>query len=93
MHLQVNGKVNSIMLDNCKKVGVVFESVVACFEAVNCSGLQVQVTTSCPSLNIDKTDGAQVRCSARPCSACAARGNWSYDARCCPAAQLTASLR
>lgn len=49
------------MLDNCKKVGVVFESLVACFEAVNCSGLQVQCTTSCPSLNVDKTDGAQVR--------------------------------
>ena len=59
--MQVKGKVNSIMLDACKKVGIVFESVVAAFEAVNCNGLQIQCLGSCPTLNIDKTDGVQVR--------------------------------
>ena len=49
------------MLDACKKVGIVFDAVVASFEAVNSSTLQVQCTGSCPSLNIDKTDGVQVR--------------------------------
>jgi adenylyl cyclase-associated protein len=59
--MQVKGKVNSVMMDACKKVGIVFESVVASFEAVNCSSLQIQCTGACPSLNIDKTDGAQAR--------------------------------
>ena len=30
------------MLDACKKVGVVFEAVVASFEAVNCASLQAR---------------------------------------------------
>jgi adenylyl cyclase-associated protein len=58
--LQVNGKVNSILLDSCQKVGIVFHSVVACLEAVNCASIQVQCVATCPTLNIDKTDGAQV---------------------------------
>ena len=33
---------NTIMLDACKKVGVVFEAVVASFEAVNCASLQAR---------------------------------------------------
>ena len=59
-YVQVQGKVNSVMLDACKKVGLVFEAVVASFEAVNCSSLQIQCTGTCPSLAIDKTDGVQV---------------------------------
>lgn len=65
-HMQVKGKVNTIMLDACKKVGVVFEAVVASFEAVNCAGLQVQCTGACPLVNLDKTDG----CQARPLVTC-----------------------
>lgn len=58
--LQINGKVNSIMVDGCRKLGLVFESVVAVVEVVNSSDIKLQVTGGCPSLNIDKTDGAQV---------------------------------
>jgi adenylyl cyclase-associated protein len=57
---QVKGKVNSVMMDACKKVGIVFDAVVASFEAVNCSALEIQCTGSCPCLSIDKTDGVQV---------------------------------
>jgi len=58
--VQVKGKINSICVDNCKKVGVVFESVVATVEVVNCKRVQLQCTGSLPSITLDKTDEAQL---------------------------------
>jgi len=58
--IQVKGKVNSISMDDCKKVAVVFENLLASFEVVNCSGLEVQVTGKVPSFAIDKTSGCQL---------------------------------
>jgi len=57
----VQGKVNNITLDGCRKVGLLFASVVSSCEAVNCASLQLQCTGACPTLAIDKTDGVQVR--------------------------------
>lgn len=59
--IQINGKVNGITLDGCKKTAVVFENCVASFEMVNCQSCQVQVTGAVPTVAIEKTDGAQVR--------------------------------
>lgn len=59
--VQVLGKVNTVMLDKCRKVGLVFGSVVSTVELVNCSSCKVQCNTACPTLNVDKTDGVQVR--------------------------------
>jgi len=39
--LQVKGKCNAISIDKSRKVGVVFEDVIASCELVNCSGVQV----------------------------------------------------
>ncbi len=58
--LQVKGKVNAITIDQCKKTGVVFDSLVASCELVNSSNLQVQVTGVMPTIAIDKCDGVQV---------------------------------
>jgi adenylyl cyclase-associated protein len=82
--MQVKGKVNSVMMDTCKKVGIVIESVVASFEAVNCSNLQIQCTCACPSLNIDKTDGAQARldCSVPDGLNKAMPNTWDWTSGC-----------
>ena len=58
--MQVKGKLNAITIDQCKKVGIVFDSLVASCELVNSSGLQVQVTGVMPTIAIDKCDGVQV---------------------------------
>eukprot|EP00730_Choanoeca_flexa_P003399 TRINITY_DN11396_c0_g1_i4.p1 TRINITY_DN11396_c0_g1~~TRINITY_DN11396_c0_g1_i4.p1 ORF type:complete len:480 (+),score=179.98 TRINITY_DN11396_c0_g1_i4:32-1441(+) len=58
--IQVKGKVNSITVDGCKKVAIVFDNLVSAFEIVNCQRIQVQVTGLCNTVNIDKTDGVQV---------------------------------
>lgn len=39
----VKGKINSITLDSCKKTSVVFDSVVAAMEFINCQSVQMQV--------------------------------------------------
>lgn len=41
--LVVKGKVNSIVMDSCRKSSVVFDSVVSSIEFVNCQSVQMQV--------------------------------------------------
>lgn len=44
--LQVRGKCNAISIDKSRKVGVVFEDVIASCELVNCTGVQVRRSSS-----------------------------------------------
>eukprot|EP00123_Amoebidium_parasiticum_P019348 comp24681_c0_seq1/m.46830 comp24681_c0_seq1/g.46830 ORF comp24681_c0_seq1/g.46830 comp24681_c0_seq1/m.46830 type:complete len:197 (-) comp24681_c0_seq1:336-926(-) len=62
--IKINKKVNSIVLDSCKKTAVVFDTTVAGFEIVNCQSVQVQVLKTVPLVNIDKTDGVHIYLSA-----------------------------
>ena len=59
--VQVQGKVNTITLDECSKTGLVFQDLLASCEVVNCSSVQVQATGTVHTLAIDKSDGVQVR--------------------------------
>uniref|UniRef100_A0ACD5X6D9 Uncharacterized protein n=1 Tax=Avena sativa TaxID=4498 RepID=A0ACD5X6D9_AVESA len=58
--LQVNGKVNNITVDKCTKFGIVFKDVVAAFEVVNCSGVEVQCQGTAPTISIDNSSGCQL---------------------------------
>ena len=58
--IQVEGKVNAITLDSCKRSQLVFKDVVSSVEIVNCSSVEVQVTGNAPTVTIDKTDGCQL---------------------------------
>ncbi|CAN9504212.1 unnamed protein product [Ophioblennius macclurei] len=58
--LQVKGKINSITLDNCKKMALVFQDVVGVVEVINCRRIEIQVTGKVPIISINKTDGCQV---------------------------------
>ncbi|KNC31171.1 hypothetical protein FF38_14273 [Lucilia cuprina] len=58
--LTVKGKVNNVVLDSCKKCSLVFDSVVASIEFVNCQSVQMQVLGFVPTISIDKTDGCQM---------------------------------
>ncbi|XP_066268121.1 adenylyl cyclase-associated protein 1-like isoform X3 [Branchiostoma lanceolatum] len=58
--LQIKGKVNSITLDSCKKVALVFHDVIAAVDFINCQRIQAQVTGKTPIFNVDKTDGCQI---------------------------------
>merc|ERR1712099_44978 len=55
--LKVEGKVNNIVVDGCKKMAVVFDNVVSSCEFINCQSVQMQVLGKVPTISIDKTDG------------------------------------
>ena len=55
--IQITGKLKSVIVDSCTKVGVVFDTAISACEIVNCKSVQVQSTNLCPSFAIDKTDG------------------------------------
>ncbi|KFV75093.1 Adenylyl cyclase-associated protein 1, partial [Dryobates pubescens] len=58
--LQIKGKINSITLDNCKKLGLVFDDVVGIVEIINSRDVKVQVLGKVPTISINKTDGCHV---------------------------------
>ncbi|CAH8438501.1 unnamed protein product [Dicrocoelium dendriticum] len=62
--LQIKGKVNSLMLDKCKKTGAVFDDIIASVDVVNCQSVQVQSMGKLQTVNVDKTDGCQIYLSA-----------------------------
>lgn len=41
--LTIKGKVNSIVMDSCRKSSIVFDSLVSSIEFVNCQSVQMQV--------------------------------------------------
>jgi len=58
--VKVTGKINTILLDSCKRVAVVFESAVSGCEIVNSNSVEIQITGKVPSIAIDKTSGIQL---------------------------------
>ncbi|XP_031830883.1 adenylyl cyclase-associated protein 1 isoform X3 [Nomia melanderi] len=62
--LVIKGKVNSIVMDSCRKSSIVFDSVVSSIEFVNCQSAQMQVLGKVPTISIDKTDGCQMYLSS-----------------------------
>ncbi|XP_064597036.1 adenylyl cyclase-associated protein 1-like isoform X2 [Liolophura sinensis] len=56
----IKGKVNSVIVDSCKKVGVVVEDVISSIEFVNCQSVKGQIMGKAPTVSIDKTDGCMV---------------------------------
>lgn len=58
--IQVEGKVNTISIDQCKDCGILFHDVIATCEMVNSSGLQVQTKGRVPTMSIEKVDGCQL---------------------------------
>merc|ERR1719184_659153 len=58
--VKVNGKCNNIIIDSCKKVAVVFDTVVSSVEFINCQSVQMQVLGKVPTISVEKTDGCQM---------------------------------
>ncbi|OCT76493.1 cyclase associated actin cytoskeleton regulatory protein 2 L homeolog isoform X2 [Xenopus laevis] len=58
--VQVKGKINSIIIDNCAKLGLVFDDVVGIVEVINSKNIEIQVLGKVPTISINKTDGCHV---------------------------------
>lgn len=60
----IRGKINSVVIDACKKTAIIMDSIVAAVEFINCQSVQMQVFGKVPTISIDKTDGCQVYLSS-----------------------------
>ncbi|CAH2284417.1 adenylyl cyclase-associated 2 [Pelobates cultripes] len=58
--VHIKGKINSIIIDNCRKLGLVFDDVVGIVEVINSRDVQIQVIGKVPTISINKTDGCHV---------------------------------
>ncbi|CAJ0935156.1 unnamed protein product, partial [Mesorhabditis belari] len=58
--VRINGKCNSVTLDQCKKTAVAFDGIVAQVETINCQSIQLQTLGELPTVSIQKTDGCQI---------------------------------
>lgn len=45
MALQIDGKVNTVVVDSCKKTTVIFDDAISSCQFVNCQSVQMQVTS------------------------------------------------
>jgi len=46
--IKIDGKVNNIVVDSCKKTSVIFNDVIAACEFINCQSVEMQVTFLVP---------------------------------------------
>jgi adenylyl cyclase-associated protein len=63
--ITVKGKVNSILIDSCYRVGLIFDDVLSTVEFINSKSCQMQVLGRVPTVAIEKTDGCQVYLSRK----------------------------
>ncbi|CAG9768954.1 unnamed protein product [Ceutorhynchus assimilis] len=56
----IKGKINSVVIDACRKTAIVMDSIVAAVEFINCQSVQMQVFGKVPTISVDKTDGCQI---------------------------------
>merc|ERR1719239_759867 len=54
--VKVVGKCNKIVLNACKKVGLVFDTLVSSAEVINCNGIEIQTLGRVPTITLDKSD-------------------------------------
>ena len=65
----VDAKINSITLDKCFHVAVVFEDVISQFETINCQRIEAQSNGKLPLINIDKSDQISIYLSDKSINA------------------------
>jgi hypothetical protein len=56
----IQGKVNGVLIEGCKKTQVVMETVISSVDVSNCTRTNFQITGSCPTASIDKTNSCNI---------------------------------
>eukprot|EP00898_Chlorokybus_atmophyticus_P006762 jgi/Chlat1/7087/Chrsp57S06779 len=67
--VSISGKVNNIIIDSCKRTGVVCQDVVASCEVINSAGIELQTEGNVPSIAVDNCAGCQLYLSKASLSA------------------------
>ena len=58
--VQIKGKINAVLLDDCDKTSIVCSDVVSSIDIVNCKSVEVEASGKVPTVAVDKTDGCQL---------------------------------
>lgn len=67
LRLQVEGKLNSLIVDSCADCRICVASLIATVEIVNCRKIQLQVTGCVPAVSIDKSQKVDLFVSREGC--------------------------
>lgn len=62
--IQLKGKANAVSVNECSKVGVLVDNLVAGVDIIKCSGFGVQITGKVPTVTIDQSNDGQVYLSS-----------------------------
>lgn len=65
----IKGKINSITVDSCTKLSLVFDDIVSVVEFVNCQNIQAQSMGAVPTVNVEKTDVVEIYLNAKSLNA------------------------
>eukprot|EP01089_Gocevia_fonbrunei_P022834 TRINITY_DN9386_c0_g1_i1.p1 TRINITY_DN9386_c0_g1~~TRINITY_DN9386_c0_g1_i1.p1 ORF type:complete len:160 (-),score=19.42 TRINITY_DN9386_c0_g1_i1:28-507(-) len=55
--VQIKGKMNGVIINNCERVSVVLENAISVVEVVHSKKTQIQVTGNVPTIQLDKCEG------------------------------------
>lgn len=58
--ITISGKFNAITLDNCKKTGLVVDTLVSSIDLVKSTSFALQVLNTCPTIICDSCDSGQI---------------------------------
>ena len=58
--IQISGKFNAITLDNCKKTGLVVDTLVSSIDLVKSNSFALQILNTCPTIICDSCDSGQI---------------------------------
>merc|ERR1712079_65336 len=58
--IQIKGKVSHILLLNCKKVGLVFDTVVSSVEIMRCQSVEVQVMVDASMFSLERSESVTI---------------------------------
>lgn len=56
----IKGKCNAVMVDNCLKTNVIFDTAISSLDIVNCKNVKVQVNESVSSVQVDNTSAVGI---------------------------------
>ena len=65
--IKINGKINCISIDACKKLRLVCDTAVSYIETVNSSSVDIRINEFTPTINVDKCDGVDLHYSKQCC--------------------------
>ncbi|GMF02905.1 unnamed protein product [[Candida] boidinii] len=63
--IQIKGKVTTISINDCKKIGVVVDSTISGVDVIRSKSFEIQVVEVVPNISIDQSDSGSIYLSSK----------------------------